>query len=142
MLAAGVGFDEGTSHGAEADVPEAIRICLELGNDVNAVNDLGYTAMHGAAFRGANSVVKLLAEKGAKPNVKSKEGTTPEDLALGHKFINGGFNRHEDTAALVLIRLGEGFEFLEDGGVDRTEVTGEDDAARGGPFSDADLEAG
>lgn len=101
MLAAGVGFDEGTSHGAEADVPEAIRICLELGNDVNAVNDLGYTAMHGAAFRGANTVVKLLAEKGARPNVKSKEGTTPEDLALGHKFINGGFNRHEDTAALV-----------------------------------------
>jgi len=101
MLAAGVGFDEGTSHGSEAEVPEAIRICLELGGDVNAVNDVGYTAMHGAAFRGANAVVKLLAEKGAKPDVKNKEGITPEDLALGHKFINGGFNRHEDTAALV-----------------------------------------
>lgn len=101
MLAAGVGFDEGTSHGAAEDVPEAMRICIEHGDDVNAVNDEGYTALHGAAFRGTNDVVKLLVKAGARIDVKNKDGWSPETLALGHKFINGGFNRHEDTAALL-----------------------------------------
>jgi len=101
MLAAGVGFDEGTSHGAAEDVPEAIRICIENGDDVNAVNDEGYSALHGAAFRGTNAVVKQLVQAGARIDVKNKDGWSPEMLALGHKFINGGFNRHEETAALL-----------------------------------------
>jgi ankyrin repeat protein len=101
MLAAGVGFDEGTSHGSVEDVPEAIRICLEHGDDVSAANDDGYTALHGAAFRGANDVVRLLVRAGAKIDVKNKDGWSPETLALGHKFLNGGFNRHEATAALL-----------------------------------------
>ncbi len=87
--------------GATEDVPEALKICMEHGNDVNAVNDEGYTALHGAAFRGTNVVVKLLVGAGAKIDVKNKDGWSPETLALGRKFINGGFNRHEDTAALL-----------------------------------------
>ena len=38
----------------------------ELGADVNFVSDVGETAMHAAAYRGANSVVRYLYEKGAK----------------------------------------------------------------------------
>jgi len=82
MLAAGVGFDEGTSHGAAEDVPEAMKICMAHGDDVNAVNDEGYTALHGAAFRGTNEVVKLLVQAGAKIDVKNKDGWSPETLAL------------------------------------------------------------
>ena len=78
-----------------------MKICMEHGDDVNAVNDEGYTALHGAAFCGTNDVVKLLVKAGARIDVKNKDGWSPETLALGHKFIHGGFNRHEDTAALL-----------------------------------------
>ncbi len=48
MVAAGVGWSDGQSHGSQADAPEALKLCLEWGGDVNAVNDGG---LHGAAWR-------------------------------------------------------------------------------------------
>ena len=40
------------------------------------------------------------------------------------------------------VGLGEGFELLEDGGVDGAEVSGEDDAFSGGAFLNEELKAG
>ena len=37
----------------EPEALEAVRMLVELGNDVRAVNDRGETALHGAAYRGA-----------------------------------------------------------------------------------------
>ena len=53
MVAAGVdiwnpGEDGGSLTGQENEVLEAVRMCVALGNDVNAVNDLGVMALHGA----------------------------------------------------------------------------------------------
>jgi ankyrin repeat protein len=62
---------------------EAARLCVELGNDVNAANSMGLTAMHGAANRGANDIIRFLAEKGAKLDAKDAEGRTPMDFAEG-----------------------------------------------------------
>jgi len=101
MVAAGVGWSDGQSHGSQSDAPEALKLCLEWGGDVNAANDVGYTALHGAAFRGANEVVKLLVEKGARMDVKNQEGRLAVNMAEGMHIGPGGWVEHEDTAALL-----------------------------------------
>ncbi len=82
------------------DAPEAIKLCLEWGGDVNAANDVGYTALHGAAFRGANEAVTLLVEKGARMDVKNQEGRIPVNMAEGMHIGPGGWVEHDDTVAL------------------------------------------
>ena len=56
---------------------EAVKVAAELGVDVDAANIDGNTALHSAASRGYNGVVKLLVEKGAKLDVRNKKGQTP-----------------------------------------------------------------
>lgn len=84
MAAAGLGYDEGRqtrwTEGASLD---AVRAVLELEADVNAVDANGNTALHGAALTGANSVVRLLVDKGAKLDVKNKLGYLPVTIAEG-----------------------------------------------------------
>lgn len=101
MVAAGVGWSDGQSHGSQAEAPEALRLCIQWGLDVNAKNDVGYTALHGAAFRGANDVVKFLVDQGARMDVKNKEGRLPVNMAEGMHIGPGGWVEHEDTAALL-----------------------------------------
>jgi ankyrin repeat protein len=67
----------------DAEYLEAARLCLELGNDVNAVNSLGLAAIHGAANRGFDAMVELLARSGARLDVKDKQGRTPMTYAEG-----------------------------------------------------------
>jgi ankyrin len=62
---------------------EAVRIAVELGGDVNAANEDGLTALHGAATNGANGVVEFLAQKGAKLDVRDKYQQTPLSIATG-----------------------------------------------------------
>ena len=61
----------------ESAVLKAVAAALELGADVNAANQAGDTALHAAATRGLNTVVQLLADKGAQLNAKNKRGLTP-----------------------------------------------------------------
>jgi uncharacterized protein len=100
MVAAGVGWSDGQSHGSQADAPEALKLCIGWGGDVNAVNDEGYTALHGASFRGANEVVQFLADHGAKMDVKNKDGRMPINMAEGMHIGPGGWVEHDDTVAL------------------------------------------
>ena len=67
---------------------------------VNVVDANGYTALHGAAHRGADDVVKFLAEKGARLNVVNKLGWTPWLIADG-VFYPNTYNRRPQTAALL-----------------------------------------
>jgi ankyrin repeat protein len=62
---------------------EAVKLTYELGLDVNAVNSMGLTAMHGAANRGSDEIIKFLVEKGARLDVKDNEGRTPMTWAEG-----------------------------------------------------------
>ena len=65
--AAGIGWVEGiTFEWSEAQNLEAVKLCLDQGVDPNAADDEGRTALHGAAHKGRNEVVKLLVERGAK----------------------------------------------------------------------------
>jgi ankyrin repeat protein len=100
MVAAGVGWSDGQSHGSQTDAPEALKLCLEWGGDVNAVNAEGYTALHGASFRGANEVIQFLVDHGAKMDVKNKEGRLPVNMAEGMHIGPGGWVEHDDTVAL------------------------------------------
>ena len=74
----------------EASSLEAIKLCMEHGVDISAFNTNGQTAMHAAVSRGALTVVKYLADNGAKLDMKDKQGRTPLDVALG---VGGGGGR-------------------------------------------------
>jgi ankyrin repeat protein len=83
----------------------AVKLALELGSDVNAVNNAGDTALHGAANAGYTSIVQLLVEKGANLNAQNKQGMTPLDL-VGIDS-EGANSPHEiNNAELMLLKLG------------------------------------
>ena len=111
MAAAGVGcLAPGEEAGTEDEAIEAVKLALELGNDVNAVDDNGETAMHGAAYKNFPKVVQLLADKGARIDVwnrKNKYGWTPLVIAEGHR--PGNFKPSPETvAALRRVMLAAG----------------------------------
>jgi ankyrin repeat protein len=83
MLAAGLGWRDLYSGGSDSDALEFLKTCLEHGADVNATNDQGSTALHGAAERGSPVLIDFLAAHGASLEVKNKRGQTPLDEALG-----------------------------------------------------------
>ena len=102
MAAAGVGIWQlGESAGTNEEVFEAVKICYEQGNDVNAVDVNGDTALHGAAHRGSNEIVQFLVDHGAKLDVVNKLGWTPYLIADG-VFYPNTYNRRLETAALML----------------------------------------
>jgi ankyrin repeat protein len=84
MAASGINWIPGQtwSH-SEAEYVEAVKLCLERGADVNASNTLGLMAIHGAANRGWESVIQILADHGAKLDVKDNAGRTPMIFAQG-----------------------------------------------------------
>jgi uncharacterized protein len=84
MTAAGVNWVVGqTFSESPARWLEAVTLCLELGGDVNAVNEMGLAAAHGAANRGSDDIIELLAQKGARLDVPDKHGRTPLTWAEG-----------------------------------------------------------
>jgi uncharacterized protein len=105
MVAAGVGWAANFTQNAPGSWMDAVRYCLELGLDVNAKDLFGYTAMHGAAYRGDNDVVKLLADRGAKMDGKSRAGYSVTDMANGPKLNAHLPIEHPETVAL-LMKLG------------------------------------
>jgi uncharacterized protein len=89
MAAAGLNWTDISSLGSEDASLEAIKLCMEHGADVNAFNDLGETALHGAAQRGADKVVRFLAAQGATLDAKNRRGRTPLDDAIGQARDEG-----------------------------------------------------
>ncbi len=92
MAAAGLGTrSPGEDAGTEPEVLAAVRLALELGADIDAVDDNGETAMHGAAYKNLPKVVALLAAKGADIEIWNKRnawGWTPLEIAEGYRFGN------------------------------------------------------
>ncbi len=104
LAASGVGVlgDGDESAGTEADAIEAIELLLELDCNVNAVDDLGNSAMHGAAYKSWMQLVQFLADNGADANVwnqKNKRGWTPLMIAQGHR--PGNFRPSPETIEAV-----------------------------------------
>jgi ankyrin repeat protein len=101
MAAAGIAWASNQDRASESQVLDAVKLLGdELGADVNTVSGLGETAMHAAAYRGANSVVQYLFDKGAKLDVVAKDGRTPLIVADGVEYGNS-FAAQPQTAVLL-----------------------------------------
>ena len=92
IAAAGLGTrSPGEDAGTESEVVEALEVALDLGNDINAVDKNGETAMHGAAYKNLPGAVHFLARHGAKIDIwnrPNKQGWTPLIIAEGYRFGN------------------------------------------------------
>jgi uncharacterized protein len=101
MIASGFGgqvrFAEyNVKSGTEHDAEECVRLCLEHRADINAANDAGQTVLHIAAAQRDESFIRFLAARGARLDVKDRQGHTPLDIALG---LGGGRGRGRAPAA-------------------------------------------
>jgi ankyrin repeat protein len=112
MTAANLGTKESDTTGrykTEAQMIEAIKICLANGLDVNAKAKDGRTAIFGAATFGLNDVIDFLADQGAILDYKDSKGLSPLDAAMGKAggfgFVGNDGIFWEDTVALIQQRL-------------------------------------
>jgi uncharacterized protein len=103
MVAAGVGiWAPGENPGTHEEALAAVKLILEVGADVNAIDDNGDTALHGAVYRGgAIPVIQLLADKGAKLNVVNKKGWMPVTAADGVEYTPAVLKRYPEAATLL-----------------------------------------
>jgi ankyrin repeat protein len=75
-VAAGIGWVEGITYEWSPQATlDAVKILLELGLDPNAQADTGRTALHGAAHKGRTDVIQILADHGAKLDVRDYGNT-------------------------------------------------------------------
>jgi ankyrin repeat protein len=84
MAAAGVNWvvNQTYNEGPE-NLLAAVELTHALGNEVDAVNSMGLSAVHGAANRGSNEIIEFLAARGAALDVPDNEGRTPVIWAEG-----------------------------------------------------------
>ena len=86
--AAGVGYGNGFAgnshrHAPDAWMPVMRYLVEELHTDVNARDNNGYTALHGAAARGDNEMIQYLVAHGADVKAVARNGRTVVDMANG-----------------------------------------------------------
>jgi ankyrin repeat protein len=109
MAAAGIGsttIDIRARFRNEDQCIETGQLLVAGGADVNATNNNGQTALHGAALWGWTKYVQFLADSGANLEAKDRGGMRALEVALGK---NSGTGRgglsaaepHPETAALL-----------------------------------------
>ena len=112
MVAAGVGrFEERTISEYDRAL-EAVKMAVALGADVNAVGENGWTALHGAAYTGADAIITFLVDHGANMGAHDRFGQTP--LSIAEAVITVGLGDYADvrprkyrtTTVDLLVKLG------------------------------------
>ena len=112
MVASGVGWAEGfTFQYSEDETIELVKLLLDKGAAINDANEDGITALHGAAYKGANKVVQLLVDRGADLAAQDKGEDfgfgvssvrmTPLNWAEGVPVGMSSAIYHDDTVALI-----------------------------------------
>jgi len=108
MAAAGINWVVAQTYTESEEASlEAIKLCLELGADVNHANSMGLTAAHGAANRGSDSILQFLADHGANMTAKDKEGRTPYVWAEGVFLATNAPVARPSSMALIKKLTGE-----------------------------------
>ncbi len=118
MAATGVGWKAGETRRAmefpmvpppdEDRVLEAVKVALSMGANVNATNQAGETALHGAASQGYRDTIQLLVENGANLNARDNRGQTPlAETSAALLGAGGAYGvRDRKGARAFLIQLG------------------------------------
>jgi hypothetical protein len=88
VSAAGAGYGEGFAANAHRFAPTGMLAAVqflveEVHADVNARDADGNTALHNAAARGDNEMIRYLVSKGADVTVVNRSGQTTVDMANG-----------------------------------------------------------
>jgi ankyrin repeat protein len=133
MVAAGVDFVEGQDkYGRrwftldttvlQNRARDAVQFCLDLGLDINAANEKGQTALHGAVYFGGTTMVPFLVERGANMNAINARGQTPWLITQG-EYQAGSFIEHKETG-VVLQKLGADTTIGHDVGAEKVARTG------------------
>jgi ankyrin repeat protein len=86
--ASGAGYGQDFAANSHEHAPDgwlpAVRYLVEeLGADVNARDQFGYTPVHHAAARGDNELIRYLVEQGADVTLVARTGQTTVDMANG-----------------------------------------------------------
>jgi ankyrin repeat protein len=123
MVAAGVGRFEERNDTEYKRALDAVTVAADLGVDVNAVGESGWTALHGAAYTGADAIIQYLVAKGGSLGVKDAFGQTP--LSIAAAVITTGLKelaevrprKYRDSTVALLEKLGA--PSLEASGVER-----------------------
>jgi uncharacterized protein len=106
LAAAGLGtYSPGEDPGTESEVLEAVKVAVELGGDVNTIDNNGETVIHAAAYKEVPSVAQFLVDHGAKIeiwNQKNKTGWTPLRIAEG--VVRGGGTVRPSPATAATLR--------------------------------------
>lgn len=84
MAAVGIGRRSDMTFDEEENALQIAKRLVTMGADVNAITESGWTALHAAAFIGANKLIRFLVEEGAQVDVMNGCGQTPMGLALAN----------------------------------------------------------
>jgi len=91
----------GESAVTEQQALEAVKFLLDLGLSAGGVTTFNENALFGPAYRGWNTLLELLIEKGADVNVVSKAGVTPWLAASGFGDRLGGVLYNKEGADIL-----------------------------------------
>ena len=114
MAAAGLGWNnaedrrgkpvaDDTAFKDEGGALEAVKLAVQFGADVNAVNQAGNTAIHAAVPKGFHTVIQYLVDHGAKLDIANQRGQTPLKLAQDERSA-GVFGRDSLKSTEELLR--------------------------------------
>ncbi|MGD8340377.1 MAG: ankyrin repeat domain-containing protein, partial [Gammaproteobacteria bacterium] len=108
MAAAGVNwvFNQTFDEGPDA-LLQAVKLCFELGNDVDQVNSMGIGAVHGAANRGSDEIIRFLHAQGAQLDIPDNVGRTPMTWAEGVFLATHAPEAKPSTMALLASLLND-----------------------------------
>ena len=102
LVAAGVGiWSASESPGSADEALAAVKLMVELGDSVAAVDGNGDGALHGAVMRGSKELVLYLLERGAALDPVNAQGWTPLTIAQGIFYANLGRRWPEMEALLI-----------------------------------------
>lgn len=102
MAAAGVNWVVAqTSTEGPEQLLEAVKLCHSLGMNVNQANSMGITALHGAANRGSDDIIRFLVDQGADLTARDKEGRTPLTWAKGVFLATHPAEQKPSSIALI-----------------------------------------